>query len=179
MLSCVVYSLIDNYVLIDYLLCQSKTLISIPSEPEFEDTSFNILLSIGIPELLPNLLSCRVFVKKQNSTVILTCQCRLINNCLAKLFYIIEKGTKQLSLLPNDVKLRTNLNNQLDTDFVTTKNKAISAVANTNKQLHIQKDMHMIYKQDFYNDKQKEIDDLFLEYLVPVMEDIYHPVLIE
>ena len=37
----------------------------------------------------------------------------------------------------------------------------------------------MTYKQDFYKDKQKEIDDLFLEYLVPVMDDNGHPELIE
>ena len=37
----------------------------------------------------------------------------------------------------------------------------------------------MIYKQDFYNNKEKEIDDLFSEYLVPVMDDLDHPVLIE
>ena len=30
-LSCVVYSLIDNYVCIEYVLCQSKTLRSISS----------------------------------------------------------------------------------------------------------------------------------------------------
>ena len=33
----------------------------------------------------------------------------------------------------------------------------------------------MTYKQDFYKTKQKEIDDLFLEYLVPVTKYIeYH-----
>ena len=31
-LSCVVYSIIDNYVCIEYLLCQSKTLSSISSK---------------------------------------------------------------------------------------------------------------------------------------------------
>ena len=30
-LSCVVYSIVENYVCIDYLLCQSKTLSSISS----------------------------------------------------------------------------------------------------------------------------------------------------
>ena len=37
----------------------------------------------------------------------------------------------------------------------------------------------MIYKQEFYNNKEKEMDNLFLEYLVPVMEDFEHPTLIE
>ena len=53
------------------------------------------------------------------------------------------------------MKLRINLINQLDTDYVMIKNKAILFVANTIKQLHIQKDMHKINKQDFYNNKGK------------------------
>ena len=64
-LRCVVYSLIDNYFCIEYLLCQSKILIPISSNPPFEKTSFNILLDIGIPELLLNLLSCHGFTKKK------------------------------------------------------------------------------------------------------------------
>ena len=37
----------------------------------------------------------------------------------------------------------------------------------------------MTYNQDFYETKEKEIDDLFLKYLAPIMEDIGHPTLIE
>ena len=85
-LSCVVYSLVDNYVCIDYLLFQSKTLSSISSQKTFEQTSFNILLGIGIPELLMNLVSCHGFMKKPNSTVILNCRYFLINDYLAKVF---------------------------------------------------------------------------------------------
>ena len=33
------------------------------------------------------------------------------------------------------------------------KNKSISSVANTIKNIYIQKNMHLIYKQDFYKDK--------------------------
>ena len=72
------------------------------------------------------------------------------NNYLEKGFYIIEQNTKQLSM-----KLRINLINQLDTYYAVVKNKAISALANTIKQLHIQKNMHIIYKQDFYKNKEK------------------------
>ena len=48
-LSCVVYTLIDNYVCIDYLSCKLKTLSNISCHPTFKDTSFNLLLGIGIP----------------------------------------------------------------------------------------------------------------------------------
>ena len=82
-ISCVVYSLIDNYVCIDYLLCQSKVLRSISSQPTFEDTRFSILLGVVIPELLLNLVSCHGFMKKPNATVILYCRSRVINSYLA------------------------------------------------------------------------------------------------
>ena len=70
-LSCVVYYLIENYVCIDYLSCKSKTLNSGSCKPIFEQTSFNILLGIGILELLLSLVFCHGFTKKPNSTVIL------------------------------------------------------------------------------------------------------------
>ena len=77
----------------------------------------------------------------------LSCRTCLINNYLSKNIYIIERGTKQLSFILNDVILIINLNNQLDTYYVMVKNKAISAVSGTSKQLIIHTDMHMIYKQ--------------------------------
>ena len=105
--------------------------------------------------MLLNLLSCHGFMKKPNSTVILNCLSHLINNYLAKGFYIIEKVSKQKYMLPNDVKLIINLINQMDTYFPMEIKKSISAVANTIKKLHIVKDMHFIYKKDFYKYKQK------------------------
>ena len=39
--------------------------------------------------------------------------------------------------------------------------------------------MHLIYKQDFYKYEQKEIYDLFIEYLVPITYDLDHPALIK
>ena len=101
-------------------------------------------------------------MKKPNSTVILNFRSRLINNYLAKGFYIIKKVSKQLSLLPNDVKVIINLIDQMETYFVMAKNKAIYFVENTIKKLHIQKNIHLIYKQDYYWDKQEEIHDLFI-----------------
>ena len=89
MLSCVVYTFMENYVCIDYLSCQSKTLCGISSNPTFKEKSFNLLLSIGIPELLLNLVYCRGFMMKSKSTVILNCRSRLIKNYLSKLFFII------------------------------------------------------------------------------------------
>ena len=48
-LICVVYSVIDNYVCIDYLGCQYKKSSVICSDKIFADMSYNELLGIGIP----------------------------------------------------------------------------------------------------------------------------------
>ena len=109
---------------------------------------------------------------KSNSTVILNFRSLLINNYLSKLFFVVDRGSNQLNLIPNDVILIINLVDQLKTDYVMVKNKALSSIANTIKLFHIHKNMHMTYKQDFYNTKHSEIDDFVLEYLVPIMKYI-------
>ena len=81
-------------------------------------------------------------MKKPNLAVILNFRSRLIKNYLAKVFYIIEKGPKKLSFLPNDARLIINLIDKMDTDFGMVKNKAISAGANTTKKLYIQKERY-------------------------------------
>ena len=116
--SCVPYSLIKKYVCIEYLCFQSKKLSSISYDRIFEHTSYNILLGIGIPEVLMNLVSFHGFMEKPNKTFILNFQCCLVNNHLAKWFIIIENNSKQLSSLPNDVKLTIHAIDQLETDFL-------------------------------------------------------------
>ena len=69
-LSCVLYSLIENYVCIHYLSCQSKTLRKISSDRIFQQKNVYILLGIGIPILLLNLVSCHELAEKPNTTVI-------------------------------------------------------------------------------------------------------------
>ena len=89
------------------------------------------------------------------------------------------KSTKSREVgFTNDAKLRTNMIDQLHTDFVMAKYKAICYVANTIK-IHIQKIIHLIYRQELFKNKQKEIDELLIDYLVPIMGDLDHTVLIE
>ena len=69
-LSCVVYTFIYNYVCIDYLSFQSKILCNISRDTTFKGITFNLLLGVGVPEMLLNLVSCHGFMMKLNSTVI-------------------------------------------------------------------------------------------------------------
>ena len=117
-LSCVLYYITNNYVCIDYLSCQSKNLISIYSNIIFEQTGYNILLGIGTPEVLLNLVSFHGFKEKPNSTVVLNWLSCLANNYLAKGLFIIENNSKQLSSFLNYAKLRIHAIEQIETDFV-------------------------------------------------------------
>ena len=179
MLSCVIYSLINHYVCIDYLCCLSKTSIIIYSDIIFEQTIYNILLDIVITEVLMNLVSCHGFIEKPNATVILNWWYPLVNNYLAKGLFIIENNSKQLSSLPNDVKLIIHGIDHIETDFVMSKNTAISSVENTINKLHIQSNFYFVYKQNFYHDKQDKTDDLFGWYQITLLNDVDHPALIE
>ena len=67
--------------------------------------------------MLLNLVSCHGFMEKPNATFILNFQYLLVNNYLAKGFFIIEKESKQLSILLNDVKLSIHIIYQLKKDF--------------------------------------------------------------
>ena len=60
-------------------------------------------------------------------------------------------------MLSNDVKLIIHDIDQLETDLVMSKNTQISSVENTIKKLHIQSDLHLIYKQNFYHDKNNKL----------------------
>ena len=75
---CVLYSVIENYVIIDFLCCQNKKLSIICSDKTFADMSYNEFIGIGIPEVLMHLISYHIFTKKTNSTIILLCHNQLV-----------------------------------------------------------------------------------------------------
>ena len=148
-LSCVIYSVIENYFCIDYISCHSKTLIVISSDKIFEEASYYGLIGIGIPSLLINLVSCHEFMKKTNSTVILVCQYRLVNYYLEKNNFIIEHKSKQLSSVTNDVKLRIHEVDKQETDYVMACTTEIYSLANTINILHIQSPLCFIYQKNY------------------------------
>ena len=59
------------------------------------------------------------------------------------------------------------------------KNTEIYSASNTINKFHIQSDFRFIYKQNFYYDKQDEIDTLFGEYHVPLLNHLDHPAFIK
>ena len=65
MLSCVIYTIIGKYVFIDYLGSDKSKLsylhLGCNGKNKHNDTDYDNVLGIGIPDLLLNLLSCRGF----------------------------------------------------------------------------------------------------------------------
>ena len=64
-LSCVIYTIIINYVCIDYLASELKINSELPVSYgggfKHEDRSYDKISGIGIPDLLMNLMSCHGF----------------------------------------------------------------------------------------------------------------------
>ena len=45
--------------------------------------------------------------------------------------------------------------------------------------MYIQSDLYLVYKENFYHDKESEIETNFDEYHIPLLNDLDHPILIE
>ena len=144
MLSIVLYYFIDNYVCIDYICCQYKTLSVVCCDSFFENTSYNESLGIGIPEVLMDLISCRGFMMKKF-------YCHIsIPFLVGKLLFskrfliILEHNSKHLSGVSNEEKQIIHGINILKTDFVMECYTIISSVENTINKLHIQSNFRSV-----------------------------------
>ena len=87
-LSFVIYTIISNYVCIDYLGSEKKIklfLFGVAGSYKYLGGKYENVLGFGIPDLLLNFLSCRIFLKNNESAVILKCPNRMFE-------YYVNKG---------------------------------------------------------------------------------------
>ena len=107
-LSCVIYTIISNYVCIDYLACESKKLSELPvyfgGSFKHGNKSYDKILGIGIPYLLMNLMSCHEFLKNINYVVILKFPKRMLEYYSSKGFNHFDCDTNNLANITNEVK---------------------------------------------------------------------------
>ena len=93
-LSCVIYTIIDRYVCIDYLGIDTKKIIELrlgcTLKTKYEGMDYDNLFGIGIPYNLLNMLSCHGFLNNNESIVILKCPNRMSE-------YYFNKGFIQLT----------------------------------------------------------------------------------
>ena len=80
-MSCVIYTIIDKYVCIDYLGSNKSKLsylrLGCTESNKHNGRDYDNVLGIGIPDLLLNLLSCHGFLNDNDSVVILKCPNRV------------------------------------------------------------------------------------------------------
>ena len=100
-LSCVIYTIIDRYVYIDYLGTETKKIIELrlgcTLKTKHEGMDYDNLFDIGIKDILFNMLSCHKFLNNNESIVILKCPNRMSE-------YYFNKGFIQLSCEEDDFK---------------------------------------------------------------------------
>ena len=152
-LSCVIYSIIENNVCIYYLACQSKTISEITVGSRHGGKCFNRILGIGIPDLLINLLSCHGFSKSINYDVILKFPKRMLEYYFPKGFAILECNTNNLAKLPNAVKQIIYAEETDNSDYFMTCINTIPSTSNTLKKLLLHKFLHSSYNQTEFTEK--------------------------
>ena len=132
-LSCVLYTVIENYVYIEYLYCQSKNLSVICSDKIFENRSYNesivivIYISINAYYIMPWIH------EEKNSTVIILCCTWLVEYYLEKGFVILKHNSNNLSSVHNEAKQGIHVINMHKSDLVMDIYTEITSVANTIK----------------------------------------------
>ena len=93
-LSCVIYTIIDRYVCIDYLCTEikkiSKLKLGLSLKTKHEGMDYENLFGIGIPDIFMNMLSCQGFINNNDSIVILKFPNRMFQ-------YDFNKGFIQLT----------------------------------------------------------------------------------
>ena len=66
-----------------------------------------------------------------------------------------------------------------DSDYVLIFTTGIPYISNTLNKLWIPSDFHSSYMQTIYNDKQESINNIFVTYVEPLLDNINHPALVE
>ena len=93
-LSCVIYTIIEKYVCIDYLGSEKSKLsdlkIGCTGSRKHNGMDYNNLFGIVIPDLLLNLLSCHIFLRNNDSVVIIKCPNRMSEYYFNKGFVELE-----------------------------------------------------------------------------------------
>ena len=182
-LSCVIYTIINNYVCIDDLACGSKKLSEVPvsSGGDFKHwkKSYDKILGIGIPDLLMNLISCHGFLKNKDSVVILKYPKRILEYYFSKVFTLFECNTNNLAKLPKEVKNIIHAEDTENSDKFMTCTTKILSTTNTLKNLAINKVFHYSSIQREFNDKNNMIINIFSAYVEPLLKYINHQSLLQ
>ena len=149
MLSCVIFTIIDKYVCIDYFGSKKSKLsylrLCCTGSNKYNGTDYDNVLGIGIPDLLLNLLSCHGCLKNNDSVVILKCPNRMYEYYCNKGFVIFKCDEDHFKKLSSKVKDRVGAELAVNTDLVMLCFTTIHSTSNTLKNLLINSNYHSSY----------------------------------
>ena len=152
MLSCVIYTIISNYVCIEYLASESKTFIELLVDSgggyKNEEKSYDKILGLGIPDLLMNLMSCHGFLKNKDLVVILKCPKKMFEYNLSKGMTYFDCSIINLEKLPTEVKQRVYAKDIDNPDKFMICSTTIPSTSNTLKNLEVNSSFHSSYIQN-------------------------------
>ena len=145
-LSCVIYTIINNYVCIDYLGSERKKLseLRLGSSGSYKhaNKSYDNALGIGIPDLLINVMSCHGFLKNKYYVVILKCPNRMFEYYFSKGLIRLDCYKSYIEKLPYEVKDRIGAELKDSSDKVMICSTTIPSTSNTLKKLFVNASSH-------------------------------------
>ena len=133
-LSCVIYTIISNYVCIDYLGSEKKIklfLFVVAGSYKYLGGKYENVLGFGIPDLLLNFLSCRLILKMNESVVILKCPHRIFEYYFNNGFIIFNCDENNLKRLPSQVKDRIGAEVTVDSEKFMISSTTFTSTSNT------------------------------------------------
>ena len=138
-LSCVIYTIIDRYVCIDYLGTEAKKISELnlcsSLKIKHENRDYDNLFGIGIPDIFMNMLSCQGFLNNNESIVILKCPNRMSEYYFNKGCIQLKCDEDHLKKLPVRVKDRVGAELKVNSYLVMLCYTTITSTSNTLKNL--------------------------------------------
>ena len=153
MLICVIYIIVDNFVCIYYLACQSKQICEISKDRKYLVKYFNEFLGIGIPYFFNKLIVLAWSHEEHIILFILKFPRRMLEYYFSKGFGILEQNSNHLKKIPNLEKQKIHAEETHDPDYVITFNITITSIENNLNRLLLQSSLNYSCVQNKYNGK--------------------------
>ena len=139
----------------------------------------NRILGIGIPYLSMNLFLCHGFPNDIKSIVILKCPKKDVGILFFKRIWYFWLQFNNLAKLPKEVKKIFHAEEIDNSYYIMTCNNTIASILNTLKKLLLYKSLHSSYIKTRYNNTEEIINNTFIIYLEPLLDDINNPALLQ
>ena len=117
-LSSIVYCIMENFFCVD-CMCRAKKKLCVTCKGKgVENRTYNAVSGIVVPELLMNIISCRLFANNKKSAVILSCRSKLVDYYIQKNYVLLKNNSKVFNNVPLRVKEIINAENLSLNNFV-------------------------------------------------------------